>query len=746
MATEAAGAVIAIAENSAGIRQGHVPGDAASARDEDFARIAFLHIPKTAGTSLTQTLARRWPRVRIVAGLDDLETLPADLHLGCDLVAGHFYGFQLGHPALTRFTPVTVLRDPFERLLSSWRFMRLSYEQGAPLTPGIDHARRVSFAEYAFSGIGATDRHGQLYILGLDSIEAAPTAPLRDLLQKAQERLAAMHVGVTEELPLFVNHLMGKAGVAGPVVIDRLLVSPVRGDEDGGLSSVQRAALREVMAPDFALHAYARELMLRRLEAGASPSRRRAEMLIPSSGGSCMAGPENRAPQGAVPAVSDLIQRLKTMQGPIRTLQKLCDAADWADPRLLAVAREAYRLQPRIVPRMWEFTMAYLALARAGMLDGDKQGLTFGSGQEPLIFAAASRAASLLVTDLYTEDSSWDIARTDSPKDFVLRAAPPGFDASNLEVRSMDMRRVDVPDASIDFCYSISAFEHIGDDPDFLQHLREVRRVLRPGGVYVMTTEVRLGHQSSTTRSNYCFAIGHLLRLFREAGLHPEPCIDMRLSDMAENDPRDLTGIRHHDPAEGHLMTLVVREFGGIMSAPVLFVLRAESQGPVVIEGLEDTLQRVRQAYDLRTRIRGNDWMRLNPWGLFGTGRSEYLNLYAGPDDAIPESPLVFATGYTSFGTGMLEVQIVLTPDSNMDLAAPIDIAVNEWSREDQTALKPCYGGTVVVNATLGCAATLRFRIPVDAANRYSILGARRDQRILLAAADVQVRCVPAEA
>jgi len=744
MASEAAGAVIAIADDSAGLRQGPASGGAPPARGEDLARIAFLHIPKTAGTSLTQTLARRWPRVRIVAGLAGLEALPADLHLGCDLVAGHFYGFQLAHPALARFTPITVLRDPLERLFSSWRFMRLSYERGAPLTPGIDHARRVSFAEYAFSGIGATDRHGQLYILGLDSIEAAPTAPLRDLLRKAQERLATMRVGVTEELPLFVNHLMAEAGVTETIEIDRVLVTPVTEDEDGRLTSLQRAALREVMAPDFALYDYARELMLRRLEADTSPSRRRIGTHIHLPGDHAPGPEKPTPPQGAVSFVPDLVQRLKTMQGPIRTLQKLCDAADWADPRLLAVAREAYGLQPRINPRMWEFTMAYLALARAGMLDGDKHGLTFGSGREPLIFAAASRAASLLATDLYTADSSWDIARTDSPKDFVLRAAPPGFNASNLEVRSMDMRTVDVPDASVDFCYSISAFEHIGDDPDFLQHLREVRRVLRPGGVYVMTTEVRLGHQTSASRGNYCFAIDHLLRLFQEAGLHPEPHIDMRLSDMAENDPRDLTGMRHHDPADGHMMTLVVREFGGIMSAPVLFVLRAESQGAVVVEGLEDTLRRVKQAYDQRTEIRVSDWMRLNPWGLFGTGRSEYLNLYATPADVMPESRLVFATGYTSFGTGTLEVQVVLTPDAGVDIPATIDVAVNEWAREDQKALRPCYSDTMMLNATPGRAATLRFRIPVDAANRYSILGVRRDQRVLLAAADVQVRRVPA--
>jgi SAM-dependent methyltransferase len=691
-------------------------------------RIAFLHIPKTAGSSFTAALAQRWGRVRIVATAEEVDALDAEAAAGLDLLAGHFYAFQLDRPAFAGFTPVTVLRDPYRRLRSSYAFARMCAERNLPLTPAMAYAARVPFAEYAFSGIAAADRHAQLYLLGLTGTEAAGATPLGDLLVRARQRLEGMRVGVTEALQPFLDRLFRESGAAAAPPLGNLVATGAAAAEDD-LTAAQKAALRDLLAPDFALHAHARELMLRRLEHPPAAPGPRPHRPIPMPG---VSGP-----------VSDLIHRLKTMPGPIGNFQKLCDAADWADPRLLAAVREGFRLQPRLNPRLWEFGMAYVALARAGMLDGGATGLTFGSGREPLIFAAAQRAARLVATDLYTADTSWDIARTTSPKEFVLRAAPPGFDASNLEVRSMDMRQVDAPDASFDFCYSISAFEHIGDDPDFLQHLREVRRVLRPGGVYVMSTEIRLGRRSNANRGNYSFAIEHLLGLFREAGLHPEPQLDMRLSDLAENDPRDLTNMRHHDPADGHMMTLVVREFGGIMSAPVLFVLRAEPQGPVRVEGLEDTLLRVQRAYDQRTAVRVSDWMRLNPWGLFGTGRSEYCDLHARPEDPMPERPVVFATGYNAFGTGTLEVQVVLAPSPGITTPAAIDIAVNEWAREDLKALRPCYRSTMTVNQTPGAAATLRFRIPVDAGNRYAILGSRRQDRVLLAAADVQVRRVP---
>ena len=103
------------------------PGDAPAADgpDSSLARLAFLHIPKTAGTSLTEVLARRWGRVRIVAECAELYApSAAEAFRGLNLVAGPFYAFQLDLPALRGFAPVTVLRDPLDRLVSSWRFAR----------------------------------------------------------------------------------------------------------------------------------------------------------------------------------------------------------------------------------------------------------------------------------------------------------------------------------------------------------------------------------------------------------------------------------------------------------------------------------------------------------------------------------------------------------------------------------------------------------------------------------------------
>jgi hypothetical protein len=87
----------------------------------------------------------------------------------------------------------------------------------------------------------------------------------------------------------------------------------------------------------------------------------------------------------------------------------------------------------------------------------------------------------------------------------------------------------------------------------------------------------------------------------------------------------------------------------------------------------------------------------------------------------------------------------VLTPSPECQGIAPVALAVNGWEREDNTALAACYHYTGMLNETPGHPLVHRFRIPVSASRRYSILGARGPQRVLLAAADVQVRLLPAE-
>ena len=270
-------------------------------------------------------------------------------------------------------------------------------------------------------------------------------------------------------------------------------------------------------------------------------------------------------------------------------LQKIADANDIADPQFEFVARNCLRIRPALNPRVWEYVMAYRALDHADMLRGERRGISFGSGREPLIFAVPMRAGFLCATDFYTGSTIWDTARTDDPRDFVLAAAPADFDPSRIEVRNMDMRQIEYPDHSFDFAYSISTLEHIGFDADFVRHLREVRRVLKPDGVYVLTTELRIRGESLRVEGNHAFDLDHLLSLFREAGLCLDPYFDARLADRSENEGRELLDTRYHDVSNPHTELLMVREFGGITSVPGLFILRPGIFEEVEVVGLAET-------------------------------------------------------------------------------------------------------------------------------------------------------------
>jgi SAM-dependent methyltransferase len=63
---------------------------------------------------------------------------------------------------------------------------------------------------------------------------------------------------------------------------------------------------------------------------------------------------------------------------------------------------------------------------------------------------------------------------------------------NNFELRLSDGCSVDVPDNTVDVAYSNQLMEHLHPD-DALRQVREVYRVLRPGGVYVCLTPNRLG-------------------------------------------------------------------------------------------------------------------------------------------------------------------------------------------------------------------------------------------------------------
>ncbi|WP_275782507.1 class I SAM-dependent methyltransferase [Pararhizobium gei] len=240
------------------------------------------------------------------------------------------------------------------------------------------------------------------------------------------------------------------------------------------------------------------------------------------------------------------------------SLQKICDIYDFFDPEIDAILRDDLKSTPFGSRRAWEFAMIFRALRQKGKIRPDAHGLAMGAGTERLIYTIVPRVAKTIVTDLYLPDSGWVGVRTDNPTDLVVQKAPWPIDRTKFDAMAMDMRALEFPDDSFDFCWSTGSFEHIGTDEDFLRHFREVERVLKPGGVYAFTTAVTFGGVTEPIPHNYYFDPNHLVDLIHQSPLHAEPFFDCFMREHTFNHP-------HPERLQDYGLSAVTR-----MSKPII--------------------------------------------------------------------------------------------------------------------------------------------------------------------------------
>jgi SAM-dependent methyltransferase len=115
-------------------------------------------------------------------------------------------------------------------------------------------------------------------------------------------------------------------------------------------------------------------------------------------------------------------------------------------------------------------------------IDTDIVPQDFGDYLQMLRRSPAIRSIKTLGRKLLARDARADAVLA---KELKVRKLPP------LRVLQMSATEMSFPDASFDFACSFSVFEHI-DDPG--QALREVARVLRPGGVAYISIHLYTSH------------------------------------------------------------------------------------------------------------------------------------------------------------------------------------------------------------------------------------------------------------
>lgn len=255
--------------------------------------------------------------------------------------------------------------------------------------------------------------------------------------------------------------------------------------------------------------------------------------------------------------------------GEVPPLNKVCRGADAGN----ALWRQGYddlgfSSSPDVFHRkIWEFNQALYGLKTLKRLAPGATALGIGCGHEELMYFLANRIERVIATDLY--EGTW--IGGESEADVLAhpaKYAPFNYREDHLEVRRMDALALSAGDASVDFVFCLSSIEHFGKLADKLQALREMFRILKPGGVAVLTTEVVLNRLG---RGAQYFPIETLTSLVARAGFELTHPPDLRVEQEYAARPLALPMDTFVSPH------VVLRNFNTIYTSVALFLMKPAS-------------------------------------------------------------------------------------------------------------------------------------------------------------------------
>lgn len=171
------------------------------------------------------------------------------------------------------------------------------------------------------------------------------------------------------------------------------------------------------------------------------------------------------------------------------SLNRLCDISDWRNTGEICNVMRTLGEGVFIHRKQWEYAYCIYGLTQLGVVNPKSRAIAIGAGHERPLYYFANQIAKMIATDLY---NGWGI-ESDSrmlitPEIF----APFSYRKENLEVYQMSGTHLNFPENSFDFAFTLSAIEHFGSRENVKAAMSEIYRVLKPGGVVCITTELIL--------------------------------------------------------------------------------------------------------------------------------------------------------------------------------------------------------------------------------------------------------------
>lgn len=273
-------------------------------------------------------------------------------------------------------------------------------------------------------------------------------------------------------------------------------------------------------------------------------------------------------------------------------LNKLCDIEDWGRPGFADLASDIVAREPgHSVPhrKLWEFTQTVYALQQLGLWNERSVGLSVAGGHEGLLYYATHHVGRIVAVDRYGEGA---FAQAEAADQFLTHPevfAPYAWNAERLQALHMDALDLAFPDNTFDFVYTLSSIEHFGGIAPAEQAMREMARVVKPGGAVVLVTECAINGRNIL---DYFFP-EEFDTLVAASGLTPIEDFDWSLSDATLAHGCDLVGTNMVDMIEGRITTPVRAEltdltksvvtlsaFGTVSDTMCMVLEKTQSPGP----------------------------------------------------------------------------------------------------------------------------------------------------------------------
>ncbi|MBN8943058.1 MAG: glycosyltransferase [Rhizobiales bacterium] len=220
------------------------------------------------------------------------------------------------------------------------------------------------------------------------------------------------------------------------------------------------------------------------------------------------------------------------------SLNRLPDFSDWEPGNPITGIMQDLRSPVSIHRKAWEYAVCLHGLERLGVVHPEAIGLAVGAGSEPPLYHYANVIRRMVATDLYdNEGHEGTPLMLHQPERF----APFPYDSKRLEVRRMPGDALDFPARTFDFVFCLSSIEHFGSRETQRRSVDEMARVLKPGGVACIITELILTDHSDAE----FFRWEELEDMFLR---HPDLELDggapdLSISESLLENPVDLTAV-----------------------------------------------------------------------------------------------------------------------------------------------------------------------------------------------------------